>query len=81
MKEKINIMNGSNFVTETQATLFSDKFNFVYAGDGIRVGYELYVEVDKKRYPISWDGTDFYIEILGMTKKDWKKYDYDKLIK
>lgn len=81
MKEKINIMNGSNFVTETQATLLIDKSNFVYAGDGVKVGYQLYIEVDKKDYRLQWDGSDFYIEIIGMTKEDWKKYNYDKLIK
>ena len=81
MKEKINIMNGFNFVTEAQATLFTDKFKYVYSAGGARVGYELYVKVDKKRYPIMHDGSDFYIELLGMTKEDWKKYNYDKLVK
>jgi len=85
MKEKINIMNGFNFVTEAEATFFVDKSKFMYTGKegeyDLRVGYELYVKVDKKHYPIRFDGSDFYIEILGMTKEDWKKYNYDQLIK
>ena len=81
MKEKIIIKNGYRAIAETQATLLTDKSNFVYAGDGIKVGYELYIEIDERRYPIRYDGSDFYVEMLGMTKEDWEKYGYDKRVK
>ena len=81
MKEEITITNGFNIVTKVQATFFTDRSKFIYRGNGMQVGYGLYAKVDKRRYPILFGGGDLYIELLGMTKEDWKKYNYKQLVK
>jgi len=80
LKKKIIIHDGYKTVVETEATFLIDKSKLVHSQSG-KVGYEIYVEIDRKHYPVHWNANGFYIEFIGMTAEGWFKYGWNNLIK
>lgn len=80
LRKTIIIKNGYSNVIKIRPKVFSDSHKCIYASGGLRVGYELFIIIDNKRYPIQWDGNNLFVEMIGMTKESWEKYNYDQLI-
>lgn len=75
-KKTITVCNGYHEVRKIKACLFVDptKIN----NDGC---LDVFVIVDGKQFKICEYGTDFAIEILGMTREDWIKFNWKDLVK
>lgn len=74
-KKTISMSNGYHKVIEIKASLFVDPTKITEDGK-----LDIFILIAEKQYNICEYDENYGVEVLGMTREDWEKYNWKDLV-